>query len=25
LKKPFAFLVRLTIILNWRLHCSSRP
>jgi len=22
---PFAFLARLTIILNWRLHCSSRP
>jgi len=22
---PFAFLARLTIILHWRLHCSSRP
>ena len=25
LKMPLAFLARLTIILNWRLHCSSRP
>jgi len=24
-KTPFAFLARLKIILNWRLHCSSRP
>jgi len=24
-KTPFAFLAPLTKILNWRLHCSSRP
>jgi len=24
-KTPFAFLAWLTIILNWRLHCSNRP
>jgi len=25
LKNAFAFLAQLTIILNWKLNCSSRP